>query len=554
MGARHSCSTNRRRGLSTSAPRFFYRSFLLVCSVGFATSLSVGPFLQARGDDRAGVEAMLRSVATLRERGEYNKAIGTARSALALAEKTFGRDAPQTTAVKQALGSAYLEVGNRAAAAPLLREALSSLERVEPRDMSAIGCVVGNLAQAVEDQPEAESLYRRALVIAEQVHGPDHPATALALNNIGVFYRQQGRPEEAEPPMRRALRIRERTEGMASPLAAQSLGSLGMIAADRGEMSIAETLVRGSLERRRAVLPKGHPDLAESCNQLALILLVFGKDRAEEALKLASEAFESFRVAFGPQHARTLLAMHTKGDALAALGRHAESERLHQDLIATIETLPSPHADELAESLREFGQHLIDAGKPARAIELCRRAIALRKQSPGQDDAKVIAMRGLLAEALYADAKPDQAVSEGRAILAWRQKRSETQPLDEAAARCALAKYLLAVGEMEEARALLGEAANMFEKATGRGSWQTLHAMYRLALTYVVTDELGEAERIVDDGLKRFRAADDVRTGDVAADLIGLRATIYRRTGRTKEAEKAEAAVRQAHAGATPSR
>ena len=73
--------------------------------------------------------------------------------------------------------------------------------------------------------------------------------------------------------------------------------------------------------------------------------------------------------------------------------------------------------------------------------------------------------------------------------------------------------------------------------------------MHRLAITYVATDELGEAERLIDDGLKRFSAAEDVRTGDGAADLIGLRAVVYRKTGRVKEAEKAEAAVRQAEKG-----
>lgn len=530
-----------------------HRNVLIVCSVVAATSLGVTSRHQADADERAEAQDILRSIATLRERGEYSKAIATAKSALMLAEKTFARDAPQTTTAKQALGSAYLEVGDRAAAEPLLRDALASLERAQPQDMRAVCNVVGDLAQAVANEAEAESLYRRALAIAEEAYGPEHPATAMALNNIGVFYREQSRPEEAEPPMRRALRIRERTDGSGSPLAAQSLCSLGMIAADRGEMSIAESLVRGSLERRRAALANGHPDLAESSSQLArLVLVLGGRDKAHEALALASESLESYKAAFGPSHPWTLLVMHTKGDALFALGRHTESEQVHRDLIATLEALPEQQTDALAESLREFGQHLVEAGRARQAIELCRRAIALRRQLHGQDDSHVIAMRGVLAEALYADAKSDHAVSEGRAILAWMQENPETKQLDAAAGRHALAKYLLAVGEMEEARGLLREAVVMFEQATGQGSRQTLNAIHLLAITYLVTDELGEAERLLDDGLKRFAAADDGRSGDVAADLIGLLAKIYRSTGRIEKAEKAEAAVRAAHAA--PSR
>lgn len=504
---------------------------------------------QARGDDSADVAAMIRSVDTLRIRGEYAQALETARKALRTAENAFGRDDPRTTNAKAALGAAYLEIGNPLAAGPLLREVVASIERAEPHDASALAGVVGDLAQTVEHPSEAESLYRRALELAEHAHGPDHSATALALNNLSAFLRKQGRADEAEPLMRRALRIRERREGMASPPAAQSLCTLGRIAADLGDMSVAESLARSSLERRRAVLTKGHPEIAESCLTLARILLIFGKDRADEAMKLASEALAVYRAALGPANSLTLLAVHAKADALAALGRQTESERVHQDLIATLETLPASQVGALADSLREFAQHLVEAGKAARAAELCRRAISLRQKAHGPEDASVLATRQVLAEALYADGKPEQAVAESRAILTLIANRDDAKPLDAVAARFSLAKHLLAVGEIEEARSLLKESVSLFEKETGPGSWQTLHAMYRLAVTYFVTDELSEAERLVDDGLKRFSAADDVRTGDVAADLIGLRALVYRKTGRVKEAEKAEAAVRQAEEG-----
>lgn len=505
--------------------------------------------IQAHGDDSADVAAMIRSVDTLRVQGDYAQAIELARKALRTAENSFGRDDPRTTNAKAALGAAYLEIGNLGAACPLLREVVASLERAEPHDASVLACVLGDLAQTVDHPSEAESLYRRALELAEQVHGSDHSATALALNNLSVFLREQSRADEAEPLMRRALRIRERREGMASPLAAQSLCTLGRIAADLGDVSVAESLARSSLERRRAVLTKGHPEIAESCLTLSRILLIFGKDRAEEALKLASEALADYRAALGPKNTLTLLSMHAKADALVAVGRQAESERVHEDLIATLETLPESQVDTLAESLHEFAQHLVVAGKAARAADLCRRAISLRQKAHGPEDAGVVAMRQVLAEALFVDGKPEKAAAEGREILTLIANRDDAKPLDVVAARFALAKYMLAVGEIEEARSLLKESVSLFEKETGPGSWQTLNAMHRLAITYVATDELGEAERLIDDGLKRFSAAEDVRTGDVAADLIGLRAVVYRKTGRVKEAEKAEAAVRQAEKG-----
>jgi hypothetical protein len=40
-------------------------------------------------------------------------------------------------------------------------------------------------------------LYQRSLAIREKALGPDHPDTALSLNNLAELYRNQGRYEEA---------------------------------------------------------------------------------------------------------------------------------------------------------------------------------------------------------------------------------------------------------------------------------------------------------------------------------------------------------------------
>jgi GGDEF domain-containing protein len=157
--------------------------------------------------------------------------------------------------------------------------------------------------------------------------------------------------------------------------------------------AVAESLVRRSLDLRRAVLPKGHPDVAESCSILAQILLGQGKERAQEAFPLASEAFDVRRRVFGPSATRTLVAMHLKADALAFLGRTTESDRLHQDLLAKYESMPSSDASVLANGLAEYGDQMLRARRPDKAVELHRRALALERKSHGDDDTAVVDMR-----------------------------------------------------------------------------------------------------------------------------------------------------------------
>ena len=63
----------------------------------------------------------------------------------------------------------------------------------------------GKLYRSQGKGEEAESLFKRALVIREQALGTEHPDVAWSLNNLGEFYRTHGRYAEAEPLFERAL-------------------------------------------------------------------------------------------------------------------------------------------------------------------------------------------------------------------------------------------------------------------------------------------------------------------------------------------------------------
>jgi len=58
------------------------------------------------------------------------------------------------------------------------------------------------------DYAKAEPLYKRSLAIDENALGPDHPYVATGLNNLAILYRAMKRNKEAEILERRAARIR----------------------------------------------------------------------------------------------------------------------------------------------------------------------------------------------------------------------------------------------------------------------------------------------------------------------------------------------------------
>jgi tetratricopeptide (TPR) repeat protein len=60
---------------------------------------------------------------------------------------------------------------------------------------------------------EAVPLAERAVAISDRVLGPEHPITALSLNNLAGLYDAMGQDEQALPLYQRALAIREKVLG-----------------------------------------------------------------------------------------------------------------------------------------------------------------------------------------------------------------------------------------------------------------------------------------------------------------------------------------------------
>jgi tetratricopeptide (TPR) repeat protein len=99
---------------------------------------------------------------------------------------------------------------------------------------------------------EASDLYRagkydravvvsqKALQVAEESVGPDHPSVAQSLHNLAELYRTQGDYAKAEPLHKRALAIREKALGPDHPDVAESLESLAALYRETKRFTEAE--------------------------------------------------------------------------------------------------------------------------------------------------------------------------------------------------------------------------------------------------------------------------------------------------------------------------
>jgi tetratricopeptide (TPR) repeat protein len=210
-----------------------------------------------------------------------------AERSLAISEKVFGPDHPDTANSLNNLGALLDSQGDLAGARPYYERALAIREKVlgpEHPDTAMSLCTLAYVLQAQGDLAAAQPLVERALAIDEKVLGPEHVNTATDLSNIARLLSKSGHTDDAEPLFKRTIAIKEKTLGL------------------------------------------GHPQTQRHCSHYARHCLDTG--RATEALSLGQAALAAHEMASGPNHPWTKDSARVTADALDAQGNTDEAAEL----------------------------------------------------------------------------------------------------------------------------------------------------------------------------------------------------------------------------------
>ncbi len=153
------------------------------------------------------------------------------RAALAQAETEHGPDSLQVAGRLAQLARVLLAIGARTGgqgkAGPPIRRALEiATAAYGERDVRLLGLLELLAVQIMSTSQgaEAEALRRRALSIAEEAYGPDHPEVAVVVGRLAAQF--PWNPKYAEPLRRRALAIDEAAFGPDHPRVADDLDAL----------------------------------------------------------------------------------------------------------------------------------------------------------------------------------------------------------------------------------------------------------------------------------------------------------------------------------------
>jgi tetratricopeptide (TPR) repeat protein len=227
-------------------------------------------------------------------------------------------------------GKRRLDGGDYEEAARLLGAARSVLQAAgSDLSIDAVKCL-GIVADGTQRHDAARSLYGQALERYEETFGPNHPAVANVLGDLGMMASDDGNFAEGVPLLERALAIDE--------------GALG----------------------------KEHQGTVDRACNLALVYLAI--DREKEAFALADPAVHAAEKAYGPDSPEVAYCLNAVAIALVSLHRPTDAiGPATREL--TLRSRPGVAPLLLAEARTDLGLALVGSGRDlARGRSLLQQA------------------------------------------------------------------------------------------------------------------------------------------------------------------------------------
>lgn len=273
---------------------------------------------------------------------------------------------------------------------------------------------------------EAETLYRRAQSMREQLVGPGHVEIATSFYKLGDFYTDQARYSQAEPLLQQALVLWEEKPDSEAPEIAQALDSLGKLYYYQGKYLQAESSLQRAVALREKHLDVAdHPLLANTVHTLALVYKARGKlVQAESAFQRAWDIWEQH---LGTDNPYTAIGMIDLASLYIDLNRHVQAETLLYQALSIQENLLGRVNLDVSRSLLHLARLYQKQNKVEKAVWHYQQALDIREHLLGPESPLVAYCLHNLAELSMQQGRFSEAESLYQRALAIRQQHLGTE-------------------------------------------------------------------------------------------------------------------------------
>jgi CHAT domain-containing protein/Tfp pilus assembly protein PilF len=396
-------------------------------SLGFAVALLIASPVSAQQPD---IAAIVGRFDQLYAAGNFPAAQAEAQKLEAAVRARVGTEHQLYAVALSGLAQTYDAQAKYAEAESVYRRALVVAEKTLGPTHTNTAAILTRLAGVQQRQAryaDAENTYLRALGIEEKALGATHPDLIVTLNNLGNAYQRQGKYPDAETLYRRGLKIAESAKGAGHPDVAQILNNLAVVSSAQGRLADAERLHQRALAIREKALSAGHPDLATSLNNLAAIYKM--QDKNAEAEALFRRAIPIMEKALGEHHPDVAGALNNLALVTDSQGKLGDAEALYRRALPALEKALGPAHPDVAAALNNLALIQERHGKYAEAATLHQRALAIKEKAlgPGHPDvALVLNNLAIVAQRQGKYAEAGRLLT--RALVIREKSRGATHP------------------------------------------------------------------------------------------------------------------------------
>ena len=307
-------------------------------------------------------------------------------------DAAFGEGPPLATALDWLDQAVPDNPDGNLAGWPLLRALLPHAENLatlypaadRPVMLAWVQNELGLFRQSQGEYAQALALRESALAIYESARGPDHPHTAIALNNLATTFSILGQVDKALPLQQRALQITETALGPDHPDTAIRLNNLAVTYRALGQADKALPLQQRALQITETALGPDHPDTAIRLNNLAVTYLALGQ--ADKALPLQQRALQITETALGPDHPDTAIRLGNLAITYRDLGQADKALPLQQRALQITETALGPDHPDTAVQLANLAATPTGSWDGmTEALPLQQRALQITETALGPD-------------------------------------------------------------------------------------------------------------------------------------------------------------------------
>jgi tetratricopeptide (TPR) repeat protein len=243
---------------------------------------------------------------------------------------------------------------------------------------------------------------------AERALGSSHTGVALTALKLGDCQVEQKRYVDAESNYRRALMILEKEFDSKNPEIATGLSKLAQLYLVQKREAEAEPLLWRVLQIRQEAMGKDHVDVAFTLHQIAE--LNESRENYEAAINFFKSALSIQEAALGRDSAKLMPTLEHLGDCYHMSDRYPEAEQCYRRLVKLKQNaLGDSMHPELAPVLDRLAEVYMAQGDLSNAETHCELALEIREAAHGENHPDVAISLTHFARVLRAQKRVKEA-------------------------------------------------------------------------------------------------------------------------------------------------